>query len=202
MEAKLTRSMVHLGHAAACLALAGGAAGLLVACADHDPAARTPAQTQLTARAQSTTAGTPTYFAVPADTPQLLPFRVRMARVMAVSGLPAGDPALAELRANRTQLGDHDFANGLRADNTWSALKMVTWVRAIQPVCRSAAMQQRYPDLPAQLPALIEVAWGRSATAQDLALVQEALTGLTLTAASRRETLCVAVLSSMEFVAH
>lgn len=143
----------------------------------------------------------PNGFTVPAQAPQLLPFSVRLQRVAAVAGVPTSDPLLAALRANRTELGDHDYANSVKTDLGWTALKMSVWVRSVQPVCQSDAMRRRYADLPANLPQLVEAAFGRAATAQDTADVQASLNGLTLSPAARYQTLCLAVLSSMEFVA-
>lgn len=140
-------------------------------------------------------------FTVPTQAPQLLPFSVRLQRVAAVAGVPTGDPLLATLRANRTELGDHDYANSVKTDLGWTALKMSVWVRSVQPVCQSDAMRRRFADLPANLPQLVEAAYGRAATAQDTADVQASLTGLTLSPAARYNSLCLAVLSSMEFVA-
>ena len=146
-------------------------------------------------------AAPPNGFTVPAQAPQLLPFSVRLQRVAAVAGVPTSDPLLATLRANRTELGDHDYANSVKTDLGWTALKMSVWVRSVQPVCQSDAMRRRYADLPANLPQLVEAAFGRAATAQDTTDVQASLNGLTLSPTARYQTLCLAVLSSMEFVA-
>src|SRR5438105_367268 len=51
----------------------------------------------------------PPAFAVPRDRILLLPFRVRLAKVARVIGVPANDPILASLLAVRIDLGDYDF---------------------------------------------------------------------------------------------
>jgi hypothetical protein len=143
----------------------------------------------------------PTPFSVPHQELKLLPFEARLSKLEAVTGVPASDPIFAELIANRQSLGDYDYANGIKPDNTWSASKLVQWVVALKPVCSSSAVQQRYPDLPQSLPALIEAAYGRPATAADLAAAQESLEGLTVDADARHQAICLAVLSSLEFLA-
>jgi hypothetical protein len=61
-------------------------------------------------------------------------------------------------------------------------------------------MRAMYPALPDELDALIAAAHGRSATAEDLASVETALEGLALDPDARYEAICLAVLSSAEFV--
>lgn len=140
-------------------------------------------------------------FALPAEQLQLLPFGVRLSRLVGVVGLPATDPVYEALRANRTALGDHDYANGIKPDNTWTALRVSEWVRGLKPVCASAAMRARYPALPDSLGALVGAAYGRSPRAEDQKHVTESLAGLTLDERARYQTICLAVLSSLEFLA-
>ena len=140
-------------------------------------------------------------FDLATEQPQLLPFSVRMSRLAAVVGVPANDPVFALVRKNRTTLGDHDFANGQQPDRLWSASRMAVWVRSLKPVCSSTAMRTRYPALPADLPALIENAFGRPASDDDRANVEAAIGDASeLSEAVRYQTICLAVLSSAEFV--
>src|SRR5688572_16402654 len=60
-------------------------------------------------------------FSLPQEQFVLLPFSVRLAKVAAVAGLPPEDALFDELRANRLDLGDHDFAHGVRPDRSWSS---------------------------------------------------------------------------------
>lgn len=140
-------------------------------------------------------------FKVPAQFPVLLPFDVRISRLSAVVGLPYGDPAFDTLRANATQLGDYDYANGLEPDNTWTAFKLSLWVQSLKPVCSSQAMLARYPGLPESLGPLVEAAYGRALSDQDSADMTAALGALPLSPESRSQTTCLAVLSSLEFLA-
>ena len=140
-------------------------------------------------------------FKVPAQFPVLLPFDVRMSRLSAVVGMPYSDPVLAELRENATQLGDYDYANGLEPDNTWTAFKLSLWVQSLKPVCSSQAMLARYPGLPESLGPLVEAAYGRALSGQDSADMTAALGSLPLSRESRTQTTCLAVLSSLEFLA-
>jgi hypothetical protein len=140
-------------------------------------------------------------FKVPAQFPVLLPFDVRVSRLLAVVGLPYSDPAFELMRANATQLGDYDYANGLEPDNTWTAFKMSLWVQSLKPVCASQAMLTRYPSHPESLGPLVEAAYGRALSDQDSADMTAALGSLPLTPESRTQTTCLAVLSSLEFLA-
>jgi hypothetical protein len=140
-------------------------------------------------------------FKVPAQFPVLLPFDVRISRLSAVVGLPYSDPAFDTLRANATQLGDYDYANGLEPDNTWTAFKLSLWVQSLKPVCSSQAMLARYPGLPESLRPLVETAYGRALSEQDSADMNAALGALPLSPESRTQTTCLAVLSSLEFLA-
>jgi len=143
----------------------------------------------------------PKGFTVPEQTVQLLPFHVRLQRLIAVTGVPATDPMYTGLLENRTSLGDYDFANGVQPSNAWTALKITQWVTALKPICGSMAMKNRFPDLPTALGPFVEAAYGRAATADDIAAVNDSTMGLTLTAEERRDGVCLAVLSSMEFLA-
>lgn len=136
-----------------------------------------------------------------AEQPQLLPFNVRLSRLAAVVGVPTTDPIFDTVRKNRTNLGDHDFANGQQPDRLWSSSRMSLWVRSLKPVCASAAMKDRYPSLPANMPAMIDNAFGRPATDEDKANVEAALADAAdLPEATRYQIACLAILSSAEFV--
>jgi hypothetical protein len=131
----------------------------------------------------------------------LLPFSVRLAKVAAVLGVSPDDAVLAALRNARLELGDHDFANGVKPAELWSAAMVSSWVKALRPVCASTQMKTRYPSLPTDLPNLVSTAHGRPASPDDTALVEEALNGLTLDEATRYTSVCLAILASAEFVA-
>lgn len=133
---------------------------------------------------------------------QLLPFAVRLSKLAAIAGVATDDPLLAPVVQARLSLGDHDYAHGVPADRSWSAAKLTAWVAAIRPLCASAELRARFPDLPTSLGPLIEVAYGRAAEPEDHALVAEALTELPEDDAEARATaVCLAVLSSAELVA-
>lgn len=136
-------------------------------------------------------------FDLATEQPQLLPFNVRLARLAAVVGVPATDPIFDAVRKNRTSLGDHDFANGQQPDRLWSASRMSLWVRSLKPVCASKAMRDAYPALPGSLPLLVENAFGRSINDEDRASVAVADE---LAEDVRYQTICLAILSSAEFV--
>ncbi|HVH45594.1 MAG TPA: hypothetical protein VM925_24740 [Labilithrix sp.] len=131
----------------------------------------------------------------------LLPFDVRLAKVASVAGIETDDSALATMRARRFDLGDHDHAKGVKADLTWSASRIGTWVKALRPVCASTAMRRSYPALPQNLGELVLAAYGRAATDEDRAAVKEAVAASALDSESEYQVICLAILSSLEFVA-
>ncbi|HUS64630.1 MAG TPA: hypothetical protein VMZ28_08820 [Kofleriaceae bacterium] len=132
---------------------------------------------------------------------ELLPYGVRLARVAGVLGVTTDDPALAEMRERHLELGDHDFASGVRPNLTWTSSRMSSWVAALMPVCQSEAMRALYPALPADADDLMAAAYGRPATADDLAAIDEGLADVPLDDEERYMATCLAILSSAEFVA-
>jgi hypothetical protein len=139
-------------------------------------------------------------FSVPSDNILVLPFSVRLEKVASVAGVAVSDPLMNSLRDNRYNLGDYDFANSRQPDKTWTALKVSDWVRAVKPICASPQMHARYASLPENIPAFVEAAYGRAATPDDTAAVTASAMGL-MTSTGRYETICLAMLSSLEFVA-
>jgi hypothetical protein len=132
---------------------------------------------------------------------KLLPFSVRMARIAAVTGVPLTDPAYNTLEDNRLLLGDHDYANAKPPQESWSAARLATWVESIRPVCQLPAVQAKYSPMPAKLPALVDAAYGRAMIPEDTAAINDGIKGLNVTPAKVVETTCIAILSSLEFVA-
>ncbi len=132
--------------------------------------------------------------------PKLLPFKVRLGKVAAVLGVSPESAVLEPVRARRVSLGDYDFANGVLPDTAWTASRMSEWVRALRPVCTSQEFTSKYPNLPEQLPELIEAAYGRESTTDDLADYDQELEDPSLDDAERHELTCLAVLSAAEMV--
>lgn len=140
-------------------------------------------------------------FEVHKEEVRLLPFHIRMQKLGSLTGLSSNDPLFDELRDNRYDLGDHNYAQGIGADLSWNASKISIWVRGLQPICASEAMSMRYTELPAQLDELILAAYGREATPDDIATFDDALSDVQLDDAARYQAVCLAVLTSSEFVA-
>lgn len=132
---------------------------------------------------------------------KLLPFRVRFDRLRQLSGLSADDPAFAVLRARRYELGDYDYANGVNPDLTWNASRISVWVSAVLPVCRSSAMRTRFPTFPSDLPKLLTAAYGLKPTADQLSDYETLLGDASIDEDARHDSICVAVLTGLEFVA-
>lgn len=143
----------------------------------------------------------PPAFELNRENVQLLPYHVRMNKLTQVTGLSTDDPAFDALKRNRYALGDHNYGQGIGADLSWSASKMSTWVESLEPVCASAAMSERYPQLPEQINELMLAAYGREAQEEDLALVEDTLTEIDMAdVETRYRAVCLSVLSTVEFV--
>jgi hypothetical protein len=134
---------------------------------------------------------------LPVERLQLLPFEVRMKRLAAAVELPANDAVFAALRARATDLGAHDFANGVAPDLAWTAGRIATWVEAVLPVCADARVRSRYANWSTSLGAFALKAWGRAATNDDRA---ELVPAQGLTDAEAWRATCVSLLSSAELL--
>lgn len=132
---------------------------------------------------------------------RLLPFKVRLNKLTQVIELPQDDPVFAAIIGARYELGDFNHAQGIRPDLTWGASRMGLWIKSIKPICAHPNMRARFPTLPEHLNELILAAYGREADEQDLIAVEDIIQDTSLDEAARYQTLCLATLSSMEFIA-
>lgn len=139
-------------------------------------------------------------FEVPTSEVQLLPFHVRMANLVTVAGLPADHPMFGQLWAKRFQLGDHDYANGVAPDLDWNADRMEQWVKAVKPVCDDPQFQARYPELASDVTKLVRAAYGRDPSDDELQAFDDVKLGQ-VDGAGQYRMVCLAVLTSLEFVA-
>lgn len=143
----------------------------------------------------------PDPFELGRDNIRLLPFKVRFNKLQALTGLPPEDPAFDVLRARRYELGDYDYASGVNPDLTWSAAKISLWISAMLPVCRAPALGARFPVFPDDLAAFLTAAYGTSPDAAQLADFESLLGDADLDEATRRDSVCAAALTALEFVA-
>ena len=132
---------------------------------------------------------------------RLLPFHIRMEKLSRVTGLALDDPLFDELWGHRYDLGDHNYGQGIGPDLSWNASKMSVWVESLQPVCNSEAVAVKFPSLPDNPGDMISAAYGRPAGAEDLADFQAVLGEVPLDEAARYQSVCLAILTSSEFVA-
>lgn len=139
-------------------------------------------------------------FGVRVGQPELLPFDVRVRRVANVLAVPVTNPMFSDMQTRRVQLGDYDHAKGALPDNLWLARRLSTWADALTPVCASAEMKALFPALPADVGKLIKAAWGREASAEELAEINAAVTGAALPEAESYEATCMTVFTAAEFV--
>ena len=131
---------------------------------------------------------------------QLQPFAVRMSKLAHVLQVPVDDPMFDTLYQQRFALGDHDYARALRPDRRWSSRKIGIWVKGLLPVCNAPAFAQRYPSVASSPEDLMVRAYGRPADASDRMAMRDVLDAAGVTA-DDDATVCLAVLSSLEFVA-
>jgi hypothetical protein len=137
-------------------------------------------------------------FELPHEQPQLLPFWVRLSRVASVLDVTTEDPLLSDLRANRLNLGDYDHGQGVQPNRMWTPARMALWAKSLKIVCSSDKMKQLYPTLPGDADKLIEKAWGRIATEDDISAIEGAVSSIDGDA--KYQATCLAVLSAAEFV--
>lgn len=139
-------------------------------------------------------------FVVPGEDVDMLPFSVRMNNLSAVTGAALTHPIFGELYNLRYQLGDHDYSSLQSPELRWSPQKMQNWVKGLLPVCDSTVMQAKYPDLVADPAPLIRAAFGRDPVESDLEPLAD-IASSSYDDATKYRLTCVAVLTSLEFVA-
>lgn len=143
----------------------------------------------------------PDPFELGRDNIRLLPFKVRFNKLLQLTGLPPEDPAFDVLRARRYELGDYDYASGVNPDLTWSAAKISLWISAMLPVCRAPALMARFPVFPDDLGKFLTAAYGTAPSAEQLADFESLLGDANLDEPTRHDSVCVAALTALEFVA-
>lgn len=140
-------------------------------------------------------------FVLPTDEVELLPFPVRMTNLARLASVPTEHPMFFEAYDLRLLIGGHDYSVLEAPDLRWSAERMQNWVRALKPVCASNEMQIKYPDLVDNPTPLMREAFGRDPLPGDLEPMLD-IANSTLTDDAKFQLACLAVLSSLEFVAY
>lgn len=139
-------------------------------------------------------------FEVPGNEVEALPFHVRIQNLASVAGVKTDHPMFLGLYAKRYQLGDHDFASGVAPNLKWTPEHMEAWVKALRPYCADPVFQARYPDLAIDPTPLVRAAFAREPTRAELVAYAEVGEGQP-DGAGRHRMVCLAVLTSLEFVA-
>jgi hypothetical protein len=135
---------------------------------------------------------------LPPERLQLLPFDVRLQRVAASVGLPVADPVFDALRSRATDLGAHDFANGVAPDLAWTGRRLSVWIEGLAPVCTDSRVRTRFADWAASMPRFALEAWGRPSTPEDVA--ELVTSGGSLSAADAWRANCLVLLSGVELL--
>lgn len=145
--------------------------------------------------------GDPQAFDARPEAVELLPFETRLQRVADIVGLPTDDAVFGEMHARRLELGGHDYGAGVAPDLSWSARRLVSWARAVLPVCASPAMRERYPDFREGIEDFTIAAYGRRVETADREALEDAIASAAdLDDDARYRATCVALLSSSELV--
>jgi hypothetical protein len=140
----------------------------------------------------------PGLFKIERKTIMVLPYNIRLNKLKNLVG--SQDPALyAKLESQKVALGSYDFAKGISPDLTWTDARLTAWTLALQPICASTTLNQKFP-FPASAAAFIESAYGRPKNSNDQSMI-DGINATTVTNPQKLELLCYTVLSSLEFVA-
>lgn len=140
-------------------------------------------------------------FELPNDEVTLLPFPVRMTNLALVVGVSVDNPVFDKAFQLRILLGDHDYSQQTAPDLRWTADRMYHWVRALAPICNSQLLTSKYPDLAADPSALMRAAYGRDPSSEEVDAIVE-IAVAPLPGPDRSRLACMAVLSSLDFVAY
>ncbi len=140
-------------------------------------------------------------FMLPVEEVMMTPFPVRMANLSAVASVPLDHPMFFKAYDLRLLLGDHDYSQVLAPNLRWSVDAMQNWVKAVKPVCASNEIHVKYPNLLTDPGSLVRDAYGRDPAPEDLEPLLD-IAGSTMDTESKYQLTCIAVLSSLEFVAY
>lgn len=139
-------------------------------------------------------------FEVPKHEVRLLPYDVRVNNLAALLAVETDHFLFDEIHTRRTLLGDHDYANGVAPDLSWSANKMGAWLKGLKPICSSALWIQRYPNLRLDPAPLLRKVLAREPNTEELQAYAVLATSASSTTRADELT-CLAALSSLDFVA-
>ena len=131
---------------------------------------------------------------------QLLPFTTRLNKLAHVLDISVSDEMFDTLMQQRFALGDHEYARALRPDRRWSARKMGIWIKGLLPICESSRFTELYPAVSTTPDTFILNAYGRNAEPVDRMVIEDTLKTMN-DDGNHDRTVCVAMLSSLEFVA-
>jgi len=122
-----------------------------------------------------------------------------MNKIETLLDISSDDPLLAKVLQNRVALGDYDYSEGAAGSRDWNADKITVWVESLLPLCQSNTFSQAY-SIPADLSKLIQNAYGREATQDDLDAFNQLIQSAGSDEDLASEKVCITILSSAEFV--
>ena len=129
---------------------------------------------------------------------QLLPYSVRISKIKSLSGqVPAS--LFDELERRQFELGGFDYSKGVGQELSWSETRMTVWAKALQPLCTSQELKNKYP-WPASAEKFLKAAYGRTLGPDDLSFIEDVKKTQNASASERFEIFCTTTLSSMEFL--
>ena len=127
--------------------------------------------------------------------PQL--FQVRMDKLNYVMG-NSGLSSINQIQNNRFLLGDYNFAQTIIPNFSWGVNDTKTWMENINDVCSSQELRDQYP-WPSGVPNLVFNSMGRSIDSDESSMISE-VNNLSIPNNEKFEIMCLALLSSMEFI--
>jgi len=135
------------------------------------------------------------------DSIELLPLPVRLRRVAEVAGIPVHANFLDPLRESALEIGGHDFGQGVPPGLSWTAPRIASWTRGLLPVCESDAFRLRYAEFPKDLGALMLAAYGKPPPSGLADAIWSDISDRVSDPDRARVTACLAIMTSLEFVA-
>jgi len=135
---------------------------------------------------------------LPASSPRLLPFDVRLKRVASAVGVSVDDAVFDAARTRRLSLGAHDFANGTSPDLQWNSQRIAVWIEAMLPVCGDTRVRSSFNSWASGgVEKFTQSALGRPSTAGDL---DDLSAPLAVSGDAGWVATCLALMSSAEMV--
>ena len=125
----------------------------------------------------------------------LLPYQIRKKKVASLLGIAEDDPLFSVMNGSKFLLGAYDAGKNSDTDQSWNSDKLYVWISALKPLCESSKIKNKYL-LPQDLEKFVADAYGRHPSFEEIQNIRSVLAE----GGDAQSALCIAVLSSTEFV--